>query len=74
MKKIDVLQAEASNIIYDHYLDKRKNIMKSTEISYHEITGDISGKGGITGEQITELFTFLAKMMWIFFKWRYMFI
>ena len=43
--------------ILNHYLDKREDNMKSTEISYLEIVGDILGKN-VSVEQITKLNNF----------------
>ena len=43
------------NTIYNYYLDKRKDLMKSTEITYQETHGCILGKEGISIEQETEI-------------------
>ena len=42
------MKGEDLKKIYNHYLDKRKDIKKSTETSYHEIFRDILGKEGIS--------------------------
>ena len=40
--------------IYSHTADKRKTIMKCTEISHHELFGNILGKSVFSAEQITK--------------------
>ena len=37
--------------MYNHYLDKHEDTMKSTEISYKDIFGDLLEKDGITNDQ-----------------------
>ena len=51
-KRFDENEFEELKKIYNHYLDKRKDIMKSTEISWQEVFGvvevgdDQTGGGG----------------------------
>ena len=40
-KKIDPIEAEELKKIYNHYLDKRKEIMKNTRFQVQEVFGDI---------------------------------
>ena len=54
-KRIDEKEGDELNKVYYHYLDKRKDIMKSTEISYHEVFGDVLGQEVFTSKQITKL-------------------
>ena len=49
--------------IYNHYLDKRKQIMDSTKFKVEDIFGDVISKDSISPEQITKLNNFLAKKM-----------
>ena len=49
-KRTDEKECEKFKQIYNHYLDKRKDFIKSTEISYNEIFGVILGKDGITSD------------------------
>ena len=51
--------------IYNHYLDKRKEIMKNTQFKVEDVFGDLISKDSISPEQITKVNNFLAKMMWI---------
>ena len=46
--------------IYNHYLEKKKDIMNSTKFSVEDVFGS-SEK--LSGEQIEKLNNFLAKMM-----------
>ena len=48
---------------YNHNHQKRKDMMKSTERSYDEIFGDISGKEEISSEQKTELKIFSSQLI-----------
>ena len=50
--------------IYNHYIDKRKEIINSTKFKAEDIFGDVISKASISLEQITELKIFLAKIMW----------
>ena len=62
-KKIDEKEASELKKIYNHYNDKRKEIMDSTKFRVEDIFGDIVSKDSISTEQITKLNNFLAKMM-----------
>ena len=62
-KKIDEKEALELKKIYNHYLDKRKEIMDSTKFKVEDIFGDIVSKDSISPEQITKLNNFLAKIM-----------
>ena len=62
-KKIDEKEASELKKIYNHYIDKRKEIMNSTKFKVEDIFGDIISKDSISPEQITKLNNFLAKIM-----------
>ena len=60
-KKVDQKEAEKLRQIYNHYNDKRKEIMKSTK--YKVKDGDVISKGSISPEQITKPNNVLAKIL-----------
>ena len=62
-EKIDEREAQELKKIYNHYLDKRKEIMKNTRFKVEDVFGDVIGKDNFSQEQITELNNFLAKIM-----------
>ena len=62
-KKIDEKEANQLKQIYNHYVDKKSEIMKSTQFKVDDIFNDIIHKDTISQEQITKLNSFLAKMM-----------
>ena len=49
--------------IYNHYPDKRKEIMKNTSFKVEDVFGDIMSKDSFSQEQITKLNNFLEKIM-----------
>ena len=62
-KKIDEKEFLQLKKIYNHYLDKRKEIMDSTKFKVEDIFGDVISKDSISTEQIFKLNNFLAKIM-----------
>ena len=62
-KKIDQRETEQLKQIYNHYVDKREEIMDSTKFKVEDIFGDVVSKDSISPEQITKLKNFLAKIM-----------
>ena len=62
-KKIDEKEAIELKKIYNHYLDKRKEIMNSTKFKVEDTFGDVISKDSISPEQTTKLNNFLAKIM-----------
>ena len=62
-KKIDEKEGEELKQIYNHYLEKRKDIMKSIKFSVEEVFGKMNMSDTINPEQIQKLNTFLAKLM-----------
>ena len=75
-KKIDEKEAVELKKIYNHYVDKRKEIMDSTKFKVEDIFGDVISKDSISLEQITKLNNFFSKnnvnininIKFIFFK------
>ena len=64
-KKFDPKEADQLKQIYNHYIDKKEEIMKNTSFKVEDIFGEIISKDTISQEQIIKLNNFLAKMMWI---------
>ena len=62
-KKLNPKQTEEFKKTYNHYLYKRKEIMRNTQFRVEDFFGDVKGKYSISPEQITKLNIFLAKMM-----------
>ena len=62
-KKINEKEASELKKIYNHSIDKRKEILDSTKFRVEDIFGDLISKDSISPEQITKLENFLAKMM-----------
>ena len=57
-KKIDEKESLEFKKVFNHYLDKRKQIMRNTEFKLEDIFGEIINKVNISTEQITKLNTF----------------
>ena len=62
-KKIDEKQAQELKKIYNHYLDKRKEIMKNTQFKVEDVFGDVISKDSFSQERITKLSNFLAQIL-----------
>ena len=62
-KKIDEKEAQELKKIYNHYIDKRSEIMKNTSFKVEDVFGDVLSKDNFSQEQITKISNFLAKMM-----------
>ena len=62
-KKIDQKEAEELKNIYNHYIDKRFEILKNTQFKVEDVFGDVISKDNFSQEQITKLNIFLAKIM-----------
>ena len=62
-KKFDPKEADQLKQIYNHYIDKKEEIMKNTSFKVEDVFNDIIHKDTISTEQITKLNNFLAKMM-----------
>ena len=63
IKKIDEKEALELKKIYNHYVDKRTEIMNSTKFRVEDIFSDVISKDSISTEQITKLNNSLAKIM-----------
>ena len=62
-KKINEKEAEQLKQIYNHYVDKKSEIMKNTQFKVEDIFTDVISKDTISTEQIRKLNNSLAKMM-----------
>ena len=62
-KKSDEKEALELKKIYNHYLDKRKEIMKKTLFKVEDVFCDVISKYNFSQEQITQLNSFLAKIL-----------
>ena len=62
-KKNDEREAQELKKIYNHYIDKRSEIMKNTSFKVQDVFGDVIGKDNFSHEQITKLNNFLAKIL-----------
>ena len=61
-KKIDQKEADQLKQIYNHYVDKKEEIMRNTSFKVQDVFSDVIHKDTISTEQITKLNNFLAKM------------
>ena len=64
-KKIDQKEAEQLKQIYNHYIDKKSEMMKNTQFKVEDVFGDKICKDSISPEQISKLNNFSAKTMLI---------
>ena len=62
-KKIDEKEDFELKRIYNHYLDKRKEIMTSTQFKVEDIFVDVKSNDSISHEQTTKQSSFSAKIM-----------
>ena len=62
-KKIDEKEANQLKQIYNHYVDKKSEIMKNTQFKVEDIFGNVISKDSISPEEITKLNNFLAKII-----------
>ena len=62
-RRTDEKEAIQLKQIYNQYIDKRSEIMKSTSFKVEDVFSDIISKDSISPEQITKLNNFLAKIM-----------
>ena len=62
-KKNDEKESLELKKIYNHYIDKRKNIMNSTNFQVGDVfgDGDVISKDSISPEQITKLNNFFSQ-------------
>ena len=60
-KKIDQKEADQLKQIYNHYVDKKSEIMKNTSFRVEDVFNDIIHKDTISPEQITKLNNFFSK-------------
>ena len=62
-KVIDEKESDELKKIYNHYMDKKDEIMKNTKFSVEEVFGTLDLSKNISGEQIEKLNAFLSKLM-----------
>ena len=62
-KKIDEREAQELKKIYNHYIDKRSEIMKNTSFKVEDVFANVISKDNFSQEQITKLNNFLATIM-----------
>ena len=62
-EEINEKEAQELKKIYNHYIDKRSEIMKNTSFKVEDVFGDVISKDNFSQEQITKLNNFLAKIM-----------
>ena len=60
-KKIDEKEANELKRIYNHYLEKRKDIMTSTKFSFEDVFGNTLSNEVINTEHLTKLKTFFSQ-------------
>ena len=61
-KRIDQKEAEQLKQIYNHYIDKRSEILRNTQFRVEDIFTDVISKDNLSQETIIKLNNFLAKM------------
>ena len=61
-KVINQKEADQLKQIYNHYVDKKSEIMRNTQFKVEDIFNDVINKDTISQEQIVKLNNFLAKM------------
>ena len=61
-KVINQKEADQLKQIYNHYVDKKSEIMENTQFKVEDIFNDVINKDTISQEQIVKLNNFLAKM------------
>ena len=62
-KRINEKDSEQLKQIYNHYIDRKTEIMKNTEFKVEDIFTDVISEDTISTEQITKSNKFLVKMM-----------
>ena len=61
-KVINRKEADQLKQIYNHYVDKKSEIMKNTQFKVEDIFNEVINKDTISQEQIVKLNNFSAKM------------
>ena len=62
-KKNDEKEAQELKKIYNHYIDKRSEIMRNTSFKVEDVFGDVISKHSISPQQKTKLNNFSVKIM-----------
>ena len=63
VKKNDQKEAEQLKKIYNHYIDKRSEVMRNTSFKVEVVFGNVISKDNFSQEQINKLNNFSAKIM-----------
>ena len=61
-RKIDEKEAQKLKKIYNHYIEKRSEIMKNTSFKVEFVFGDVISKDNFSQEQINKFNNFSAKI------------
>ena len=61
VEKIDQKEAEQLKQVCNHYIDKRKDIIKNTQFKVEDVFGDVISKEIFSQEQITILSNFFSQ-------------
>ena len=62
-RKINEKESEQLEQIYNHYIDKKSEIMRNTQFKVEDVFTDVISKDTISTEQRTKVNNFSAKMM-----------
>ena len=60
-RKIDQKAAEQLKQLYNHYIDKKTEIMKNTQFKVEDVFTDVISKDTVSTEQITKLNIFFSQ-------------
>ena len=60
-KKFDGKETHEFKKIYNHYIDKRSEIMKKTPFKVEDVFGDVMSEDNFSQEQITKIKKFFSK-------------
>ena len=63
VKKVDEKEAGELKKLYNHYFDKRKEIMKNASFRAEDVFSDVKSEDSILQEQITKLQNISAKIL-----------
>ena len=62
-KKTDEKEARELKKIHNHYIDRRKEVMRNTSFKVEDVSGVVISKDNFSQEQMIKLNKFLAKKM-----------
>ena len=64
-RKIYEKKAEELKKIYNHYHDKRKELLTNTISKVEDVFGDVISKDNFSQGQITKVNIFLTELLWM---------